>query len=946
MDSIIHTIPSCHASGTMATRTSSVALRIPRKKSSRSVDGVSDGDSNDRDNLGIAVNQSSSNSQLVGRNIDVGMDIDIINRWAPRSHCGKRQRTDGFDSMINDYQGIESRAGFDRQMKMPRRLSLHKNIIATKEMNNNLNSRSCESPGGASSSSSGSGSTCTVTSMNVNMEMEGGHANVPGGHMKQRRPKSQSRLENPAVPLIIEHQNNQQIQNQLQLQSQTQIRKQRTSPYDDGQVPKSRLEMKKKKRIWLRDLSSAMQVKAQAPILLSGPYTIPKSVPLKKELTSSASMVMSPTTTPIAKKKKSTRITIKISRSKESLSDIQKTAYASSGERSTLGRNQSWSSKDDDMNVVKPKQDGPTNNLKVGSVDSSVDTTSERSCKADAPASVSLNAVKDAKQKDGKEPKSSDTSRELSLLELHQMAQYGGNIAEKVKLSRRAAARKVEEKLKSSKTKSLKMESADKNKTDNRSSLKPVIKVNKKKIKSKRDLLSETPKASQWQRSSGLGSKQGSELTSLGKKKEYPLPISLKMNLSKRKRKGSQGTDTNPKRGVVPISSKTSNSRLHPHLYAQGKMRETKKKPKPPTVVQIRRKKKPRVQNKDECISDSSGGEESSSESESDSNSGSSTSGSESSSSSDDSSSDSNSSDGSSSDGSLSGSSSSGSSSSGSSSSSSTATSRSSDSDSESESELDSFSDRRQFAVVRRKKKKVTKLTQLEKIKAAKAIAGSHECESESGSDGPLSDRRQYRKMKCSGKTKKIEKLTKLDKIKATEATADSQSSVTLNMKKSNKLKVRGKQNVKTLEARKLENTAICRLEGKYGNAEGVEKCTEPPKVRALTASEVRRILAEDDVNGGSSRSWVRRSTRQPSRSAINSPNVRAIVGKLEMNDPDMVVLKCKKYLSDPDTPSVIVDAMLDALERNTNCQALYIQVSFSYLHTLFVNIFSQVQIC
>lgn len=102
--------------------------------------------------------------------------------------------------------------------------------------------------------------------------------------------------------------------------------------------------------------------------------------------------------------------------------------------------------------------------------------------------------------------------------------------------------------------------------------------------------------------------------------------------------------------------------------------------------------------------------------------------------------------------------------------------------------------------------------------------------------------------------------------------------------------------------------------------------CDNVPKVRSLTQAEIRSILAADDASAGISTNWVRRSTRQPSRSAINSPNIRAIIGKLEMNDPDMVVLKCKKYLSDSDTPSVIVDAMLDALEKNTNCQALYIQ--------------------
>jgi len=115
-------------------------------------------------------------------------------------------------------------------------------------------------------------------------------------------------------------------------------------------------------------------------------------------------------------------------------------------------------------------------------------------------------------------------------------------------------------------------------------------------------------------------------------------------------------------------------------------------------------------------------------------------------------------------------------------------------------------------------------------------------------------------------------------------------------------------------------------------------KCT----TRALTSAEVQALLASDDLPPSSSyasSSWVRRSTRQPSRSAISAPHVQALIDKLTINDPDMVVLKLKKYLSDPDTPSLIIDAMLDALERNTNCQALYIQVSavssYCLLHTV-----------
>jgi len=96
----------------------------------------------------------------------------------------------------------------------------------------------------------------------------------------------------------------------------------------------------------------------------------------------------------------------------------------------------------------------------------------------------------------------------------------------------------------------------------------------------------------------------------------------------------------------------------------------------------------------------------------------------------------------------------------------------------------------------------------------------------------------------------------------------------------------------------------------------------------ALTEAEVRAILGDDNFGGNhqASSRWVRRSARQPNRSATNAKHVKNLVDKLHMNDADMVVLKLKKYLSDPDTPPVVIDHMLEALEHNTNCEALYVQ--------------------
>jgi hypothetical protein len=115
------------------------------------------------------------------------------------------------------------------------------------------------------------------------------------------------------------------------------------------------------------------------------------------------------------------------------------------------------------------------------------------------------------------------------------------------------------------------------------------------------------------------------------------------------------------------------------------------------------------------------------------------------------------------------------------------------------------------------------------------------------------------------------------------------------------------------------------REEERLAEEKRVKDSAKPP-----TVAELNAIFASDnDLHGcGASSNWVRRSCRLPSRSILDSSHVRGLIDKLRNNDSDMVVLKLKKYLSDPDTPTVIIDAALDALEENRNCEALYIQVS------------------
>ena len=97
---------------------------------------------------------------------------------------------------------------------------------------------------------------------------------------------------------------------------------------------------------------------------------------------------------------------------------------------------------------------------------------------------------------------------------------------------------------------------------------------------------------------------------------------------------------------------------------------------------------------------------------------------------------------------------------------------------------------------------------------------------------------------------------------------------------------------------------------------------------RPLSNAEIKAWLSKDLCAAEASVHWVRRSVRQPSRSALNSPQVRALLDKLRGNAFDMVVLKLKKYIPDPNAPQIVLDATLDALEENTNCESLYIQVS------------------
>ena len=138
------------------------------------------------------------------------------------------------------------------------------------------------------------------------------------------------------------------------------------------------------------------------------------------------------------------------------------------------------------------------------------------------------------------------------------------------------------------------------------------------------------------------------------------------------------------------------------------------------------------------------------------------------------------------------------------------------------------------------------------------------------------------------------------------------------------------KKPVKKPVALKVRGKKSAKKRRKYQRKSSNDAIVEPakPKENAPTEAEIRKILREDMTTFGECNcNWVRRSSRQPSKSQLNSASVRDLLDKLKSNDSDMVVLKLKKYLNDPDIAPVIMNAALDALEENSNCQALYIQV-------------------
>jgi len=170
-------------------------------------------------------------------------------------------------------------------------------------------------------------------------------------------------------------------------------------------------------------------------------------------------------------------------------------------------------------------------------------------------------------------------------------------------------------------------------------------------------------------------------------------------------------------------------------------------------------------------------------------------------------------------------------------------------------------------------------------------------------------------------------------KLKLSESIRSTKNSNGLSVEDGNKLEAA----LKKLERRKKKREKLKALSEKIkderpefdhekAKMEIVEGRRKREEAKPLTAKEIRKILRNDKSSGGEQNNWVRRSRRQPNMDLLNSKQVRILVDKLKYNDTSMRVLKMKKYINDPNTPCAVMDAILNAMEENSNCEALYIQ--------------------
>ncbi|CAN0453961.1 unnamed protein product, partial [Phaeothamnion confervicola] len=99
----------------------------------------------------------------------------------------------------------------------------------------------------------------------------------------------------------------------------------------------------------------------------------------------------------------------------------------------------------------------------------------------------------------------------------------------------------------------------------------------------------------------------------------------------------------------------------------------------------------------------------------------------------------------------------------------------------------------------------------------------------------------------------------------------------------------------------------------------------ETAAAAAAVAAAAEAAETAVDACAGAPAHWVRRSERAAGRTVLDIPVIQKLLRMIRTNHPDVEVLKLHHYLG-PSAGVVAIDAVLDALMKNDNCQALYIQ--------------------
>lgn len=81
----------------------------------------------------------------------------------------------------------------------------------------------------------------------------------------------------------------------------------------------------------------------------------------------------------------------------------------------------------------------------------------------------------------------------------------------------------------------------------------------------------------------------------------------------------------------------------------------------------------------------------------------------------------------------------------------------------------------------------------------------------------------------------------------------------------------------------------------------------------------------EHGERGHADPSIPRRSTRKPGTWVLESPCFVDLLEKIRTNAHDVEILRLHRFIG-PDVNTTVIDAVLEALLQNNNCQALYIQ--------------------